>query len=152
MTQPPARQNIEPRSTADDTIAKTVAVCPAFDLVRAEAHERWRDGRDGDLMLVFCHDDGTPILTLDVDEGTRHVDELFLRHVTGLVDDLRLPAVVPVVLRRDGRPLRSDRRLWHELRHRLADRATALAGFLVVGDTAWWSAAPAAAGPMLDAA
>lgn len=113
----------------------------SYDAIRDEVHGRWTSGRDGDLMVVFLDVDGLPLLTVDVDEGMHSVDELFLRHVTALVLDVRLPAVVLAVTRAAGRPRRVDRLLWHEMSERLAAAPTALVDVLVVGADRWWSAA-----------
>jgi DNA repair protein RadC len=120
----------------------------SYDPICAEVRARWSARTDGDLMLVFVDAEGVPLLTLDVDEGTRHLDELFLRHVTTLILDIGLPAVVLAVPRAAGRPTRVDRRLWRELTARLGGATTQLLDLLVVGDATWWSATlrrPAAA-------
>lgn len=114
---------------------------PAYDALRTDVLDRWLGRVDGDLMLVYLDAAGVPLLTLDVDEGTRHLDELFLRYVVALVVDLRLPAVVVAVPRRTGRPTRSDRWLWRELQRRLAgEERTQLVDLVVVGEDRWWSA------------
>jgi hypothetical protein len=113
----------------------------SYDVIRDEVRDHWTSGRDGDLMVVFLDLDGLPLLTIDVDEGTHSVDELFLRHVTALVLDVRLPGVVLAVPRTAGRPTRVDRLLWHEMVARLSDGPTTLVDLLVVGEQRWWSAA-----------
>jgi hypothetical protein len=114
---------------------------PSYDAICSEIRDRWSGRMDGDLMLVFLDAAGEPLLTLDVDEGTRNLDELFLRYLTVLVTDLGLPAVIIGVPRAGGRPIRSDRRLWQELSARLVGAVTRLADLVVVGDDRWWSAA-----------
>lgn len=126
------------------SLATSSAIRPHYDLLCDEVRDRWRDGVDGDLMLIYLDACGVPLLTLDVDEGTRHLDELFVRYVVMLIVDLRLPGVVVAVPRRVGRPTRSDRGLWRELRKNVAgDDRTQLVDLVVVGDQQWWSAAGA---------
>jgi DNA repair protein RadC len=96
---------------------------------------------EGGLLVFFLDRSGVVILRVALDEGTRHVDELFLRHLTALVADIDAAAVVLVSVRADGQPRRADRLLWREMQQRLADGHTALTDLLVVGDDRCWSAA-----------
>jgi DNA repair protein RadC len=96
---------------------------------------------EGGLLVFFLDRAGVVILRVVLDEGTRHVDELFLRHLTALVADIDAAAVVLASVRVDGQPRRADRLLWREMQQRLADGHTALRDLLVVGDDRCWSAA-----------
>ena len=103
-------------------------------------------------MLAFLDVDGGLLLTLDIDEGTRFCDELFLRYLKFLICDLSLPRVVACVPRADGRPSKSDRRLWRDLRSRLEDAVTRFDDLLVVGDERSWSAMSSQRAPRLAGA
>ena len=132
MTNPMPRRTAAPSTGRLDPL-------PPYAEIRQEVSDRW-DHVDGALMLVFLDVHRRLLLTIDIDEGTRHVDELFLRHVTALVLDLALPAVVVVVARASGRAQRVDRTLWRELTARLSGGDTAVLDLVVVGDERWWSA------------
>lgn len=116
---------------------------PCRDTVRSEALARWRRAPVDSLLLLFFDTAGQLILGLDVDEGTRHVDELFLRYLTTLVADVSLAQVVVCASRDDGKPQRVHRRLWHELTARLEPGATRLTDMLVIGQNRCWSASRA---------
>jgi hypothetical protein len=108
------------------------AVCAA-----ARRHDA--GGPEGALRAVFLDHRGAILLTVGFDEGTDHVDELFLRHLVATVDDLAVPAVVFAVMRRSARPTRIDKLLWRELGRRLASGPTRLLDVLVIGPTEQWS-------------
>jgi hypothetical protein len=110
------------------------------DEICAAALEHHNDGAAGALLAVFLDERRTVLLTIGFDEGTQHVDELFLRHLVDIVTDIRVAAVAFVVVRANGRPTRVDKRLWHELGARLADTTTRLLDVIVVGETTRWSA------------
>jgi DNA repair protein RadC len=95
---------------------------------------------EGDLSAVFLDAAARVLMTVEVGEGTRHVDELFLRHLITIVDDLRLDAVVFIVCRSAGRPHRVDRLLWRELDQRLSTAETRLVDLIVIGNDRFWSA------------
>jgi hypothetical protein len=96
---------------------------------------------DGSLVAVFVDAAGNVVLPVDISEGMRNVDELFLRHLLMLASDVGVPGVIYVIRRASGRPARVDRLLWRELSRRLAGSTTALVDVIVVGDQGWWSAA-----------
>jgi DNA repair protein RadC len=122
------------------------------DAICAAAVRHRGDRSEGALRAVFLDRRRSVFLTIGFDEGTRHVDELFLRHVVAIVTDLRVSAVAFVVLRPGGRPARVDRRLWQELSERLADTTTALVDVIVVGDKQRWSASTGRTDPFVAAA
>jgi hypothetical protein len=95
---------------------------------------------EGDLFALFLAPAARVLMTVEVGEGTRHVDELFLRHLVALVDDLHLDAVTFVVWRLAGRPRRVDKLLWRELTVRLGSADTRLLDLLVTGPERVWSA------------
>jgi hypothetical protein len=97
------------------------------------------DNTEGSLVAVFVDDRDEVVLRVTVSEGTAYVDELFLRHLVMLISDVGVPAVAFVVSRAEGRPTRTDRRLWRELRARV-DPPTRLIDLLVVGAEGFWSA------------
>jgi DNA repair protein RadC len=110
---------------------------------------------EGGLVAVFLDASGGVILRVVLDEGTRHVDDLFLRHLTALIAEIDAASVVLTSVRSDGQPRRADRLLWREMRERLADAHCVLADLLIVGQDRCWSTAtrrrlrpivPAAAG------
>lgn len=122
-----------PASTAPlDPILKAVVAHPAG----------WSEGA---LRAVFLSGRGRVLLTVGFDEGTRAVDELYLRHVVATVGDLPVATVAFAVLRATGRPCRIDRVLWRELSARLADGPTRLLDLVVVGLERHWSIAQSAA-------
>jgi DNA repair protein RadC len=96
---------------------------------------------DGGLLAFFLDSAGIVILQVALDEGTRHVDELFLRHLTALINEIDAASVILVSVRADGVPQRTDRLLWREMRQRLAAAHSVLSDLLVVGDDRCWSAA-----------
>jgi DNA repair protein RadC len=106
----------------------------------------------GSLNAVFVDAEGEVVLRVDISEGTAHVDELFLQHVVMLTSDVGVAGVTFVISRPDGRPTRVDRRLWQELRTRLAGAPTALIDVIVVGQERWWSAASGRVAPLVRAA
>jgi hypothetical protein len=118
-----------------------------YDEICAAALEHHNGGAAGALLAVFLDVRRTVLLTIGFDEGTQHVDELFLRHLVAVVTDIRVAGVAFVVVRANGRPTRVDKRLWHELSARLADTTTCLLDVIVAGDTARWSAAHTLARP-----
>jgi DNA repair protein RadC len=96
---------------------------------------------DGGLLAFFLDPAGLVILRVALDEGTRHVDELFLRHLTALVTEIDAASVVLASVRADGQPTRTDRVLWREMQQRLTNAQSVLTDLLVVGDDRCWSAA-----------
>lgn len=100
---------------------------PIADAVRARV-----DATDGALFVVCCDHNGRPMLTTAVREPVRDVDELYARHVAGLVTCVPVPCVVLAVRRADGRPARVDRTLWRAVRARLEGPIPVLA-MVVVG-------------------
>jgi DNA repair protein RadC len=102
---------------------------------------RRRRSPDGALVGIFLNAERHIVLTTEISEGTRHVDELFLRHLVTVVADIGVPDVVFAVARATGRPARIDRLLWRELLERLDDGSTGLLDLMVVGESRWWSAA-----------
>jgi DNA repair protein RadC len=117
---------------------------PPYDRVCAALAEHPGAWTDGALRAVFLDARGAVVLTVDIEEGTGHVDELFLRHLVTVVSDLAVAAVVFASLRASGRPSRVDKLLWRELSARIHDRTTLL-DLLVVGDGRLWSLAQGAA-------
>jgi DNA repair protein RadC len=105
-----------------------------YDAICAAVLER-NIGVEGALHAVFLDARHAVLLTIDFDEGTGHVDELFLRHVVAIVNDIRVAAVVFAVRRCAGRPTRVDKLLWRELSARLADGPTAVLDVVVVGES-----------------
>jgi hypothetical protein len=129
--------------TASDVIrpeAPGMDISACSDAVRDAIVSRADTPAEGALFAVFVDTDGRVLTTVEVGEGTRHVDELFFRHLVTLVDDLRLDAVVFVVCRSAGRPRRVDRLLWRELDRRLACAHTRLVDLMVTGTDRLWSA------------
>lgn len=112
-----------------------------YDAICAAAMAHHGERADGALRAVFLDRRRTVLWAIGFDEGTRHVDELFLKHLVAIVTDLRLAVVVFAVLRATGRPTRIDRLLWRELSLRLADTTTHLLDVVVVGEGRRWSAA-----------
>lgn len=102
---------------------------------------RCRDWSDGGLLSIFLNRERRILLTIEIGEGTRHVDELFLRHLVAVVTDIGVADVVLAVTRAAGRPTRVDKLLWRELSARLAGTTTGLLDVMVVGESRWWSAA-----------
>jgi DNA repair protein RadC len=96
---------------------------------------------DGGLIAFFLDATGDVILRVVLDEGTRHVDELFLRHLTALIAEIDAASVVLASVRSDGQPRRADRVLWREMRERLAAAHSVLVDVLIVGEDRCWSAA-----------
>jgi DNA repair protein RadC len=110
------------------------AVC---DEIRQAAHLL----RDGDLLVFFLDGSSRVILKVALAEGTHHVDELFLRHLTSLVDEIDAATVVLTSVRGNGQPRRVDRLLWREMQRRLATAQSVLADLLVAGGAHCWSSA-----------
>jgi hypothetical protein len=96
---------------------------------------------DGSLLAFFLDGSGQVILKVALDEGTRHVDELFLRHLLALVAEIEAPTVVLASVRQAGLARRTDRVLFQQLQLRLSGTQSALADLLVVGRDRCWSAA-----------
>jgi DNA repair protein RadC len=96
---------------------------------------------DGGLLAFFLDAADIVILRVALDEGTRHVDELFLRHLTALVNEIAASSVILASVRADGVPQRADRLLWREMRQRLSASHSVLSDLLVIGDDRCWSAA-----------
>jgi hypothetical protein len=112
-----------------------------YDEICAAAVEH-DDGRgEGALLAVFLDIRGSVLLTVGFEEGTTHVDELFLRHLVAMVADIGVSSVVFAVRRISGRPARVDKLLWRELNARLADATTTLLDLVVIGEAGRWSAA-----------
>jgi hypothetical protein len=112
-----------------------------YDAICAAVTTHCKVRADGALLAVFLDRHATVALTIGFDEGTHHVDELFLRHLVAVVTDLRIAEVVFVVVRGSGRPTRIDKLLWRELRARLEETPTLIRDVVVIGDTQRWSAA-----------
>lgn len=113
---------------------------PPYDAICAAVGNQRDDLGDGSLHAVFLGERNTVLLTVGFDEGTRCVDELFLRHLVAVVTDLGVAAVVFAIMRASGQPARIDRLLWRELSARLAEATTRLADLIVVGECRRWSA------------
>lgn len=96
---------------------------------------------EGALLAFFLDGSGQIILKVALEEGTRHVDELFLRHLLALVADIEAPTVVLASVREAGHARRTDRLLFQALQLRLIGTPSALADLLVVGPDRCWSAA-----------
>ena len=96
---------------------------------------------DGALLAFFIDGSAQIIFQVALDEGTRHVDELFLRHLGALVADIDAATVVLASVRGSGRPRRVDRLLFQEMQRRLSGAHSELADLLVVGADRCWSAA-----------
>lgn len=113
---------------------------PAHAIAAAEVRRRIRPHEtDGGLWLVFFGPTGAPVLTLTVDEGVRHVDVLFRRHLVDLVRHVDAHALVLAVSRPDGRPQRVERRLWQHLLDRLREDWPHRIDLLVVGPEQTWA-------------
>jgi hypothetical protein len=102
---------------------------------------RRREEPAGALLGIFLNAELAILLTMRISEGTDHVDELFLRHLVGVVADLQMVAVIFAVLRVEGRPARIDRLLWRELHGRLENEPTRFLDLIVVGAHRSWSCA-----------
>jgi hypothetical protein len=96
---------------------------------------------EGALLAFFLDESGQIILKVALDEGTRHVDELFLRHLLALVAEIEAPTVVLASVRAAGHARRIDRLLFQEVQRRLTGTPSTLADLLVVGPDRCWSAA-----------
>jgi hypothetical protein len=96
---------------------------------------------DGALRALFMAADDRVVLRVDLDEGTDHIDELFLGHLMMLISDVGVPGVAFVISRPSGRPNRIDKLLWRRLRERLSGSPTELVDVVVVGEQGAWSAA-----------
>jgi DNA repair protein RadC len=105
-----------------------------YDAICEAVLERHGGRVEGTFHAVFLDSRHAILLTIDFDEGTDHVDELFLRHVVAIVNDIRVAAVAFAVRRGAGRPTRVDKLLWRELTARLADSTTAVLDVVVVGE------------------
>jgi DNA repair protein RadC len=112
-----------------------------YDAIRTAVRHHPGDHGDGALFAVFLDRQRTVLLTIGFEEGTKHVDELFLRHLIAVVSDLRVAAVVFAVRRESGRPTRIDKLLWHELSARVGATSTQLLDVVVIGELHLWSAA-----------
>jgi DNA repair protein RadC len=95
----------------------------------------------GGLLAYFLDASNRVVLRARLEEGTRHVDELFLRHLTALVEEIDATRIVLVSVRYDGHPRPVDRLLWREMRRRLTQASSVLADLLIVGGDRWWSIA-----------
>jgi hypothetical protein len=109
------------------------------DAIRHELDSRSQP--EGGLLGVFLDATGRIVLCVEIGEGTRDVDELFLRHVISIVEDIDVAAVVFAVSRRLGRPTRVDKLLWRELAERVTTTSSRLLDVVVVGEHQMWSAA-----------
>jgi DNA repair protein RadC len=125
--------------TPDDTVSGLSSL--VYAAIRDGVHDRVPAVPEGGLVAVFLDATGAVILRVVLDEGTRHVDDLFLRHLTALVAEIDAASVVLASLRSDGQPRRADRMLWREMRERLTDAHSVLVDLLIVGDDRCWSAA-----------
>lgn len=93
----------------------------------------WAPGAaEGSLRLLFLAPPDELRGRLDLAEPVRDVDELFVRDVAGLIDQIGTPSVLLVVRRGAGEAKPCDRRLWKGLRTR-SDPPGRLAGLLVMG-------------------
>jgi DNA repair protein RadC len=95
----------------------------------------------GALLGIFLNAEHGTLLTMRISEGTDHVDELFLRHLVGVVADMQMVAVIFAVMRVEGRPARIDRLLWRELYERLENEPTRFLDVIVIGAKRSWSCA-----------
>lgn len=95
---------------------------------------------EGALRVAFLDAHDRLLATTRIEEGTRHVDELFLRHLSDEVGRMGAPRVLVIVTRESGRPTRVDRLIFRELTSRLSGSVTSVADLVVVGSAAWWSA------------
>lgn len=123
-----------------------------YDAICAAALRRHHDRSDGALLAVLLDHRHAVLLTISFDEGTRQIDELYLRHLVAVVSEVSVAAVVFVVLRGSGRPTRVDKLLWRELETRLAAEPTRLLDLIVIGEATRWSAATGRAEPLRTAA
>jgi DNA repair protein RadC len=112
-----------------------------FSAICAAVRQHPGDQTEGALLAVFLDRQRAVVLTIGFEEGTRHVDELFLRHLVAVISDLRVAAVVFSVIRGIGHPTRIDKLLWHELSARLGATSTDVLDLLVIGERQLWSAA-----------
>ncbi|HEX3907533.1 MAG TPA: JAB domain-containing protein [Mycobacteriales bacterium] len=96
---------------------------------------------EGALLAFFLDPSGQIILKVALDEGTRHVDELFVRHLLALIGEIEAPTVVLASVRPGGHARRIDRLLFQELQRRLTGTPSTLADLLVIGPDRCWSAA-----------
>jgi DNA repair protein RadC len=117
------------------------ATGPAYTAVWDAVRCRVPAVADGGLVACFLDAAGTVILRVVLDEGTRHVDELFLRHLTALINEIAAASVILASVRADGVPQRTDRVLWREMRQRLEASHSVLSDLLVIADDRCWSAA-----------
>jgi DNA repair protein RadC len=124
----------------------------AYDAICAAVLRRHHDRSDGALRAVLLDHRCAVLLSIAFEEGTGHVDELYLRHLVAVVSEVSVAAVVFAVLRRAGRPTRVDKLLWRELAARLDAEPTRLLDLLVIGETTRWSMAARRAEPLHDAA
>ncbi|MDQ1704521.1 MAG: hypothetical protein QOF18_887 [Frankiaceae bacterium] len=114
------------------TARATSSATPLKDRVAAELRGRLAPDSEGSLWLALVDRRGRLALCAPVDEGTHHIDELFLRDLAGLIRTFDVPVVALVVHRASGRPTRTDRQLWHELTRRLATSSPTHLDLLVV--------------------
>jgi hypothetical protein len=123
-----------------------------YDAICTAALRRHHDRRDGALRAVLLDHRYAVLLTIPFEEGTGHVDELYLRHLVAVVAEVGVAAAVFVVLRGSGRPTRVDKLLWRELGSRLAVEPTQLLDLVVLGKATRWSAATGRTEPLRAAA
>lgn len=97
------------------------------------------DETDGGLWLVFFSRAGAPVLTLAVDEGVRHVDVLFRRHLVDVVRNVDADGLVLAVSRTDAKAQRAERGLWQHLVEQLRDDWPHRIDLLVVGPDETWT-------------
>jgi DNA repair protein RadC len=133
MTRDGAAQTVQPHAGG----ASQSPYIVVWDSVRG----RVPVASDGGLLAFFLDAAGVVVLRVALEEGTRHVDELFLRHLTGLITEIGATSVILASVRADGVPRRTDRLLWREMQQRLATAHSVLSDLLVVGEERCWSAA-----------
>jgi hypothetical protein len=117
------------------------AAGPVYDAICDEVRTVAPVVLDGGLLAFFLDGSAQVILKVALDEGTRHVDDLFLRHLSALVAEIDAATVILASIRANGQPRRADRLLWREMQRRLATSDSVLADLLVVGPDWCWSAA-----------
>ena len=98
---------------------------------------------DGGLALCFCTDAGAMLRCLPIPEGTAYVDELFVRDLASIIRSFGAGCATLAVRRPDGRPTRTDRRLWRRTAAALvaagSGPADALVELLIVGPESTWT-------------
>jgi hypothetical protein len=114
----------------------------------ATAVRRGRDvDPDGGLALCFGTGAGATLRCLPIPEGTACVDELFVRDLAAIIATFGAGPAILAVRRPDGRPTRTDRRLWRRTAAALVAAGPAAAEvrveLLIVGPESTWAPRPA---------